>query len=62
MLRPFNFLNFRLRLHDMREEFSDDYDTNVDETVDSFIDDLAAKKALEEKENYMASNSIFLDS
>uniref|UniRef100_A0A914EAG8 Uncharacterized protein n=1 Tax=Acrobeloides nanus TaxID=290746 RepID=A0A914EAG8_9BILA len=49
-----------LRLHDMREEFSYDYDTNVDETVDSFIDDLAAKKALEEKENDMASN--FLDS
>lgn len=34
----------------MREEFNDDYNTNVNETVDNFIGDLAKKKALEEKE------------
>ncbi|KAL3113706.1 hypothetical protein niasHT_016796 [Heterodera trifolii] len=33
-----------LRLHDMKEEFNDDQNSTMDETVESFIGDLAAKQ------------------
>ena len=39
------FINYsRLRLHDMKDEFNDDQNSTMDETVESFIGDLAAKQ------------------